>query len=73
MKKQLLMFILLTYPGTDKIKVINVIRSITGFSLKDATNIVNTVPQLIKSNVTMNEAEKIKEKFNSVGATTEFK
>ena len=63
----------LTYPGTDKIKVINVIRSITGFSLKDATNIVNTVPQLIKSNVTMNEAEKIKEKFNSVGATTEFK
>lgn len=63
----------LTYPGTDKIKVINVIRSITGFSLKDATNIVNTVPKLIKSNVTINEAEKIKEKFNCVGATIEFK
>ena len=59
--------------GARKIKVIKVVREITGLGLKEAKAVVDEAPKAVKENVSKEEAEEIKAKLAEVGATVEFK
>ena len=54
--------------GTDKIKVIKVVREVTSLGLKEAKDLVESAPKPIKEGVPKEEAEAIKKKFEEVGA-----
>ncbi len=58
----------LTEVGTDKIKVIKVVREVTSLGLKEAKDLVESAPKPIKEGVPKDEAEAIKKKFDEVGA-----
>ena len=58
----------LTEAGTDKIKVIKVVREVTSLGLKEAKDLVESAPKPIKEGVPKDEAEAIKKKFEEVGA-----
>jgi large subunit ribosomal protein L7/L12 len=58
----------LTEAGTDKIKVIKVVREVTSLGLKEAKDLVESAPKPIKEGVPKDEAEAIKKKFEDVGA-----
>ena len=58
----------LTEAGTDKIKVIKVVREVTSLGLKEAKDLVEAAPKPIKEAVPKEEAEAIKKKFEDVGA-----
>ncbi len=59
--------------GSQKIQVIKVLREITGLGLKEAKDIVDGAPKVIKENVKKEEAEEIKKKLEESGATVEIK
>ena len=59
--------------GSEKIKVIKVVREITGLGLKEAKDAVESAPKTLKEAVSKEDAEKIKEKLAEVGATVEIK
>jgi large subunit ribosomal protein L7/L12 len=59
--------------GAQKIQVIKVVREITGKGLKEAKDIVDAAPKVIKENVKKEEAEEIKDKLEKAGATVELK
>ena len=59
--------------GAEKIKVIKVVRELTGLGLKEAKDLVDTAPKPIKEGVSKEECEKIAEAFKAVGATIEIK
>src|ERR671911_175054 len=63
----------LTEAGTDKIKVIKVVREVTSLGLKEAKDLVESAPKPIKEGVPKDEAEAIKKKFDEVGAKVEIK
>lgn len=63
----------LTSFGDQKIKVIKVIREITGLGLKEAKALVEAAPTKIKEAVPKEEAEQIKAKVEEVGATITIK
>lgn len=63
----------LTVVGAEKIKVIKVVREITGLGLKEAKDLVEAAPKAVKEAVTKEEAAAIKAKFAEVGATVEVK
>jgi large subunit ribosomal protein L7/L12 len=63
----------LTEAGTDKIKVIKVVREVTSLGLKEAKDLVESAPKPIKEGVPKDEAEAIKKKFEEVGAKVEIK
>jgi large subunit ribosomal protein L7/L12 len=58
----------LTEVGTDKIKVIKVVREVTSLGLKEAKDLVESAPKPIKEGVPKAEADAIKKKFDEVGA-----
>jgi len=58
----------LTEAGTDKIKVIKVVREVTSLGLKEAKDLVESAPKPIKEGIPKDEAEAIKKKFDEVGA-----
>ena len=58
----------LTETGTDKIKVIKVVREVTSLGLKEAKDLVEAAPKAVKEGATKDEAEAIKKKFEEVGA-----
>ena len=58
----------LTEAGTDKIKVIKVVREVTSLGLKEAKDLVEAAPKAIKEGVNKDEAAAIKKKFEEVGA-----
>jgi large subunit ribosomal protein L7/L12 len=58
----------LTEAGTDKIKVIKVVREVTSLGLKEAKDLVESAPKAIKEGVNKEEADAIKKKFDEVGA-----
>ena len=64
--------VVLKKPGAQKIKVIKVVREITGLGLKDAKALVDSAPSKIKEGVSKEEAEKIKAKLEEVGAEVEI-
>jgi large subunit ribosomal protein L7/L12 len=63
----------LTEAGTDKIKVIKVVREVTSLGLKEAKDLVESAPKPIKEGVPKDEADAIKKKFEDVGAKVEIK
>lgn len=63
----------LTEIGTEKIKVIKVVREVTSLGLKEAKDLVESAPKALKEGVTKDEAEAIKKKFEEVGAKVEIK
>ena len=58
----------LTEAGSEKIKVIKVVREVTSLGLKEAKDLVEAAPKPIKEGVPKEEAEAIKKKFEEVGA-----
>ncbi len=58
----------LTEVGTDKIKVIKVVREVTSLGLKEAKDLVEAAPKSLKEGVNKDEAAAIKKKFEDVGA-----
>lgn len=65
--------VILTDGGAQKIKVIKVVREITGLGLKEAKDLVDNTPKPIKEGVSKEEAEEIKAKLEEVGASVELK
>ncbi|WP_050249126.1 50S ribosomal protein L7/L12, partial [Streptococcus pneumoniae] len=63
----------LTSAGAQKIKVIKVVREITGLGLKEAKELVDNTPKVIKEAAAKEEAEEIKAKLEEVGAAVEVK
>lgn len=65
--------VVLANAGDSKIKVIKVVREITGDGLKEAKEKVDGAPATLKEGVSKEEAEEIKAKLEEVGATVEVK
>jgi large subunit ribosomal protein L7/L12 len=65
--------VILKEVGADKIKVIKVVREITGLGLKEAKDLVDGAPKTVKENVSKEEAAGMEAKFKEVGATVEIK
>ena len=63
----------LTSAGASKVKVIKVVREITGLGLKEAKEVVDGAPKVIKEGVSKAEAEEIKAKLEAEGASVELK
>ncbi|MEG1820894.1 MAG: 50S ribosomal protein L7/L12 [Malacoplasma sp.] len=59
--------------GANKVGVIKVVREITGLGLMEAKAVVDSAPGVVKENVKVEEAEKMKKMFIEAGATIEFK
>ena len=58
--------------GANKIQVIKVVRDATGLGLKEAKDLVDGAPKAVKENVSKEEAEELKAKFEAVGAVVEL-
>ncbi|WP_210367508.1 50S ribosomal protein L7/L12 [Bacillus sp. REN3] len=65
--------VVLTGAGDQKIKVIKVVREITGLGLKEAKELVDNTPKPVKEGASKEEAEEIKAKLEEVGANVEVK
>lgn len=63
----------LTEVGSSKINVIKVIREITGLGLKEAKDLVEAAPKVVKEGAQKNEAEEIKKKLEEQGAKVTLK
>lgn len=63
----------LTAAGSEKIKVIKVVREITGLGLKEAKEAVDGAPKVIKEAASKEDAEAIKAKLEEVGASVTLK
>ncbi|HMM70245.1 50S ribosomal protein L7/L12 [Gudongella oleilytica] len=65
--------VILTSAGAEKIKVIKVVRELTGLGLKEAKDLVDGAPKPVKEAVTKEEAASMKAKLEEVGAAVEVK
>lgn len=65
--------VILKEAGAQKIKVIKVVREITGLGLKDAKDLVDGAPKPVKEGVSKEEATEIEDKLKEAGATVELK
>ncbi|WP_108672025.1 50S ribosomal protein L7/L12 [Peribacillus acanthi] len=65
--------VVLASAGDQKIKVIKVVRELTGLGLKEAKELVDNTPKALKEGVSKEEAEEIKAKLEEVGANVEVK
>jgi len=65
--------VVLASAGANKIKVIKVVREITGLGLKEAKDIVDGAPKTLKEAVSKEDAEAMKAKLEEVGAGIEIK
>ena len=63
----------LTSAGDKKINVIKVVREVTSLGLKEAKDLVDGAPKVVKEGINKDEAAAIKKKFEEVGATVEVK
>lgn len=59
--------------GSQKIQVIKVVREATGKGLKEAKDVVDAAPSVVKEGVKKEEAEELKKKLEFAGATVELK
>ncbi len=64
--------VMLKEVGANKIQVIKVVRDVTGLGLKEAKDLVDGAPKVVKENVPAAEAEEMKTKFTEAGATVEL-
>lgn len=65
--------VILAEVGAQKIQVIKEVRAVTGLGLKEAKDLVESAPKPIKEAVSKDEAAKIKEQVEKVGAKVEIK
>lgn len=65
--------VVLESAGSGKIKVIKVVRELTGLGLKEAKELVDGAPKVVKEKVSKDEAEDAKAKLEEAGATVEVK
>lgn len=65
--------VVLANAGAKKIGVIKVVRELTGLGLKEAKDLVDGAPQVIKAGVSKEEAEKVKAALEEAGAAIELK
>ena len=63
----------LTEVGPNKVKVINVVREVTGLGLKEAKDVVDGAPKVLKQGASKEEAEDIKTKLEAEGAKITLK
>ncbi|MCS6999797.1 MAG: 50S ribosomal protein L7/L12 [Bacteroidota bacterium] len=63
----------LTEAGAQKLNVIKVVREITGLGLKEAKDLVEGAPKMVKEGVSKEEAESIKKKLEEAGAKVTLK
>jgi large subunit ribosomal protein L7/L12 len=63
----------LTSAGENKINVIKVVREVTGLGLKEAKDIVDAAPKVVKENVAKAEADDLKAKIEEAGGTVTLK
>ena len=63
----------LTEVGPNKVKVIKVVREVTGLGLKEAKEVVNGAPKVVKEGASKEEAEDIKAKIEAEGAKVTLK
>ena len=64
--------VVLAEAGDQKIKVIKVVRDATGLGLKEAKDLVDGAPKMVKENVSKEEAETLKAQFSEAGAVVEL-
>ncbi len=65
--------VILKSGGGTKISVIKIVREVTGKGLKEAKDLVDGAPQVVKSGIKKEEADDIKKKLEEAGATVELK
>lgn len=65
--------VVLAGAGSNKISVIKVVRTITGLGLKEAKDLVEGAPQVVKEAASKDDAEKIKKELEEAGASVELK
>ncbi len=65
--------VILASAGNEKIKVIKVVRELTGLGLKEAKELVDNAPKAIKEGASKEEADDIKAKLEEAGAQVEVK
>ena len=63
----------LTEVGPNKVKVIKVVREVTGLGLKEAKDVVDGAPKVLKEQASKEEAEEIKTKLEAEGAKVTLK
>ncbi len=63
----------LTEIGAQKVKVIKVVREVTGLGLKEAKELVDSAPKVVKEQVSKAEADDLKAKLEEVGAKVTLK
>ena len=63
----------LTSAGDSKVKVIKVVRDVTGLGLKEAKDLVDSAPKVIKEGISKAEAEELKKKLEEQGASVTLK
>ncbi len=63
----------LTEVGPNKVKVIKVVREATGLGLKEAKDLVDSAPKMVKEGVSKEEAEDVKAKLEAEGAKVTLK
>jgi large subunit ribosomal protein L7/L12 len=64
---------LISFPADKKINIIKVVREVTSLGLKEAKDLVEAVPKVLKEAIPKDEAEAIRKKFDEVGAKVEIK
>jgi len=65
--------VILSAIGSDKIKVIKVVRAVTGLGLKEAKDLVEAAPKAVKEGISKEEAADVKKKIEEVGGSVELK
>ena len=65
--------VVLTKAGENKVNTIKVVRTITGLGLKEAKDLVEGAPQVVKEGVSKDEAAALKTKLEEAGASVEVK
>ena len=63
----------LTEAGANKVKVIKVVREVTGLGLKEAKEVVDGAPKVVKEGASKEEAEEIQKKLEAEGAKVTLK
>ena len=65
--------VMLSSFGEKKVGVVKVVRAITGLGLKEAKDLVESAPSIVREGVTKDESEEIKKRLEEAGATVEIK
>ena len=65
--------VILTDAGAEKVKVIKVVREVTGLGLKDAKDLVDGAPKPVKEKISKQDAQELKTKLEEAGAKVELK